>query len=191
MPSFSTFIMAFEKTKEIANEKLCKLGIKLKCKVWHLHEGESWSCNTFCRKSHAHVIHLNPLDVKAPTKSTPGNVNSPTLARQTMQHLLLHEMGHVFFCKCVRKKDAVRVKALFGDVAMRYKRDISIKRNSPDFISTYAQVHPEDNFVEVFAVYVGFCGDMQKIRKFLKLKKKSDKVLKQFIWMDKFVRNNS
>jgi hypothetical protein len=181
--------MVLEKTKQIANEKLCSIGIKLKCKVWHLHKGESWSCDTFCRKSHAHIIHLNPLDVKAPTKTTPGNVNSPTLARQTMQHLLLHEMGHVFFCKQVMKRKDPTLLKLFGNVSQRYKRDMSKKFNSPDFISTYAQVHPEDNWVEVFAVYAGFCGDMQKIKKFLKQKKKNNKVLKQFIWMDRFVRN--
>ena len=182
--------MAFEKTRCVANEKLCSLGINLKCRVWHLHEGESWSCNTFCKKSHAHIIHLNPLDVKAPTKATPGNVRSPTLAIPTMQHLLLHEMGHVFFCKCIRKKDLASVKRLFGDVCQTYKRSMGKKFNSPDFISTYAQVHPEDNFVEVFAVYAGFYGDMKAIKKFLKQKKKSDKVLKQFLWLDKFVRKN-
>ena len=180
--------MAFERTKNIANEKLCNLGIKMPCKVWHLHKGESWSCSKFCKRNHVHVVHLNPLDVKAPTRNTPGHVRSPTLAVQSLQHLLLHEYGHIFFCKFVRKKDATTIKELFGDVTKGYKRNIKIKRNSPDFISTYAQVHPEDNFVEVFAVYVGFCGDMHKVRKFLKQKKKSDKVLKQMQWIDKFVK---
>lgn len=182
--------MAFEKVRAVADDKLCKLGIKLRYKVQHLHKGESRSCSKFCRRNHAHVIHLNPLDIIAPTKDTPGHIRSPALAIQTIQHLLLHEMGHVFFCKFVRKNDAAKVRELFGDVAKGYERDIKIKHNSPDFISTYAQVHPEDNFVEVFAVYVNFCGNMQKVRKFLKQEGKSNKVFKQMQWIDKFIKKH-
>lgn len=172
--------MVFDKTKCITHEKLCSLGVKLNCRIWRLREGESWSCNKFCKRHHAHVIHLNPQDVK-----------SRMLARQNLQHLLLHEYGHVFFCRCVRRKEKIaKLKELFGDVSKGYKRDMSKKFIEPDFISTYAQVHPEDNFCEVFAVYVSFCGNMREIRKFLKQKKKSDKVLKQFIWLDRFIKKN-
>ena len=110
------------------------------------------------------------------------------MARQNLQHVLLHEYGHVFFCRYVRKKEDAKLKELFGDVDKKYKRNMKKKFNDPDFISTYAQVHPEDNFCEIFAVYISFCGDMTAIKKFLKQKKKSNKVLKQFLWLDKFVK---
>lgn len=170
-------MMAFERTKNVTNEKLCSLGIEMPCRIWYLHKGESWSCSKNCTKKHAHIVHLNPQDIK-----------SRMLAMQNLQHLLLHEVGHIFFCECVRKKENTRLKELFGDVDKGYKRDMKKKFNSPDFISTYAQVHPEDNFCEVFAVYVNFEGDMKGIRKFLKQKGKSDKVLKQMQWIDRFVK---
>ena len=169
--------MAFEHVQATVDVKLKRLGIRLKCKVWRLAKGESWSCSKDCKRKHKHIIHINPQDV-----------NSRMLVAQSLQHLLLHEYGHIFFCKYVRKKKDAKLKELFGDVDKKYKRDMKKKFITPDYISTYAQVHPEDNFCEVFAIYVHFEGDMKEIRKFLKQKKKSGKVLKQFIWMDKFVK---
>ncbi len=168
--------MALERTKNIVNRKLINLGIDLSYRVCPLYDGESWSCDR-CKKKHKHIVHLDSKDA-----------TSRMLAMQNLQHLLLHETGHIFLCTTVRKVKDPCLKKLFGDINKEYTRDMRFKHRSSDFISTYAQAHPEDNFCEVFAVYVGFCGDMQKIKKFLRQKKKSDKVLQQFIWMDKFVK---
>jgi len=107
-----------------------------------------------------------------------------------MQHLLFHELGHIFVYRYIStkiKKDP-NFAALFGDLTKRYRRKLSRLRTHSDFISNYAQSHPEENFCEVFAVYCAHEGKIRKVYQHLKKQKKSAKVNKQAHWIHKFVK---
>ncbi|MEM4248605.1 MAG: putative zinc-binding metallopeptidase, partial [Candidatus Nanoarchaeia archaeon] len=120
----------------------------------------------------------------------PEDRKSKVLAQQSMQHLLFHELGHIFVYRYVPRslKKDTEFKALFGDLTKQYRRKLSRLRTHPDFISNYAQSHPEENFCEVFAVYCAHEGKIRKMYEHLKKHKKSDKVKKQAFWIHKFVK---
>jgi len=166
--------MVFEQTKRIVNRKLRKIGIKVHYRLWKEKYEESWVYE------HGHVVHLNPDDRR-----------SSTLAIESMEHLLLHEIAHIVVNDYLLKKikGSEEAQKLFGDLTRRYRRDLKRKYKNKDFISTYAQVHPEDNFAEVFAVFANLEGDFKKIRKFLRKSRKSNLVLKQMFWMRDFLES--
>jgi len=158
-------------TKWRANRMLSKLDLSFKYKIRKTKD-ESWSSHN-CK-----FVYLNPDDRKC-----------SMMAEESELHILLHELGHIFVEKHKKIKKDPNVIKLFGDMRKFYRRDLSRKHENPDFISHYSQVHPEDNFVEVFAVYTKNEGNMKKIRKLLTKKHKNQKVLKQFIWLDKFIKS--
>jgi hypothetical protein len=166
--------MVFERTKRIVDGKLRKLGIKVKYKIWREKYEESWVYER------GHVVHLNPNDRK-----------SHSLAIETMEHLLLHEIAHIMFTDYVTMKvrKGEEARKLFGDLTKTYRRSLQRKRDSKDYISTYAQVHPEDNFAEVFAFFVNFEGDLKRIRKILNRIGKNNRVLKQMFWVRDFLES--
>lgn len=161
------------KTSEIVCQKMSNLGISIPHKVHYNGHTETWVSE---KKS---TIFLNPEDRK-----------SKMLAQQTMQHLLAHEIGHIFVKKFITKKTKKdpEFTKLFGDLTKHYRRKLTRIATSCDFISNYAQVHPEDNFCEVFAVYCTHEGKIRKVYKRIKKAKKSKKVRKQVYWIHKFVR---
>ncbi|QQG40055.1 MAG: putative zinc-binding metallopeptidase [Candidatus Aenigmatarchaeota archaeon] len=164
--------MAFERTRASVDRKLEALGLSAKYKMYRLGRGESW-CSERRR-----VLHINQRDA-----------DSRMMARQSIDHVVLHELGHVFSYENKAKLGRnAKARRLFGNIYKHYRRNMKPKRNSPDFISTYAQVHPADNFAEVFGVYVHFGGDMKKVGKFLRSGGKSGVVMKQFRWLAGFVK---
>ena len=165
--------MALERLRAVAEKKLAKLGIKLDYTL-HLNWKEETGTDT-----PRHAIYINPDDTRC-----------KTLAMQNMQHLLLHEIGHVFLHTYVTNKirKNPEFKALFGDTIKGYRRKRGRMKTSPDFISNYAQVQSRDDFCETFAVYVAFEGNMRKIKAFLRQRKKGPKVLKKVIWIRRFVK---
>lgn len=165
--------MVFERTSQIVNEKLENLELRIPYKL----------CRTICTETFVdectrHIV-LNPEDRK-----------SKVLAQQTMQHLLLHELGHLFVRRFITRKIKKKPKfiLLFGDLTKVYRRKLSRIRTSRDFISNYAQAHPEENFCEVFAVYCAHEGKIRKVYKHLKKAKKSKHVRNQVRWIHKFVK---
>jgi hypothetical protein len=163
--------MAFERVKKIVDKKLAAMGLHIKYKIRTLSEGESYSSNR------SHVVYINPIDAK-----------SKMMARQNLQHILFHEVGHIFandnFTKKIKKDP--KFFALFGDLTKHYSRDMRKKFRHIDFVSTYAQVHPSDNFCEAFAVYCTFEGNLKEI--FKHVRKNSEKVRKQMRWINKFIK---
>lgn len=165
--------MVFERTSQIVTSKLGTLGITIPHKLCRTFVTETW-VNERTKK-----VFLNPKDSK-----------SKMLANQTRQHLLLHELGHIFVHRFINihlRKNPEFVE-LFGDFSKFYRRKFARIKTNKDFISTYAQVHPEDNFCEVFAVYCAHEGKIRKVYKHLKKSKKSKRVRKQVYWIHKFVR---
>lgn len=108
-------------------------------------------------------------------------------------HLMLHELSHVFLNTYVLKKQSVvndpEVRSLFGDLKKPYKRKPGPKNNQPFYVSRYAQSHPEEDFAEIFAIYVKNDGDMNKIRHQLRSDGKGSRVYRQLEWMDKFIKS--
>ena len=166
--------MVFERTSQIVDTKLANLELHIPYTLWKTECAE-----TFVDEYKRHIV-LNPNDRK-----------SKVLAQQSIQHLLMHELGHIFVLKFIKRaiKNDPEFKALFGDLTKAYRRKLLRIRTSRDFISNYAQSHPEENFCEVFAVYCGHEGKIRKVYKHLKKLKKSHKVWKQVYWMHKFVKN--
>jgi len=163
--------MAFERVRKIVDTKLAAVGLNIKYKIRTLSEGESYASND------RHVIYINPLDAK-----------SKMMARQNLRHILFHEVGHIFandnFTKKIKRDP--KFLALFGDLTKHYRRDMRKKFKHIDFVSTYAQVHPSDNFCEAFAVYCTFEGNLKDI--FKHIKKRAEKVRKQMYWIKKFIK---
>lgn len=166
--------MAFERVRKAVDTKLAAMGIPIKYKIRTLNEGESYSSNR------SHVIYINPIDAK-----------SKMMAQQNLQHILFHEIGHIFahdnFTRDIKRDP--KFLALFGDLTKHYRRDMRKKFKHVDFVSTYAQVHPSDNFCEAFAVYCTFEGDLKEI--FKHVRKSAEKVRKQMRWIKKFIRQMS
>jgi len=108
-------------------------------------------------------------------------------------HLMLHELAHVFFNKHVRKNHRVvdnpETRGLFGDLNKVYKRKPGPKKEQPFYYTKYAQSHPEEEFAEIFALYVEADGDMRKLRHHLRLEGKAARVYKQVEWMDRLIRS--
>lgn len=77
--------------------------------------------------------------------------------RRGLVRTLLHEFGHVFVAQNWDLLDAAGVNRVFGDLSHPYPQSILHLLNyrlgfaSCGFISSYAAVHPEEDFVEVFA----------------------------------------
>ena len=168
--------MAFERLRKIADAKLAKLGLNIDYKLHYLKKGESGT------NASKYTIYINPRDR-----------SSKWLAVQSLQHLLLHEIGHIIaYDHLIRGKRLSRkpeVRDLFGDISKFYRRNLHIKRHNPDFISTYAQVHPREDFCETFAVYANLGGDIRKIKAFLKKRGTGPKVLKKMLWINGIVKN--
>ena len=163
--------MSFESLRKIVDTKLAKLGIKLSYKL-----GRTKSESGTSRKTR--TIYLNPLDAKY-----------KDLARHDMQHLLMHETGHVLLYDVpLRVQKSPEFVLLFGDVVKAYRRKQGKVKTSPDFISNYAQVQPRDNFCEVFAVCCAFEGNLKATFRFLKQHKKSGKVKAQVLWLSRFLK---
>ena len=161
------------KTSQIVCQKMSNLGLTIPHKVHYNGHTETWVSEK------QNTIFLNPEDRK-----------SKMLAQQTMQHLLLHELGHIFARKFIKRKTRKdpAVITLFGDMTKHYRRKLTRITTKDDFISNYAQVHPEDNFCEVFAVYCAHEGKIRKVYKHLKKQKKSKRVRKQVLWIHRFVK---
>ncbi len=160
------------RTSLIVDQKLSNIGLNIPYKL------QRTCVETFVKEQRSRVF-LNPEDRK-----------SKVLAHQSMQHLLFHELGHIFVYRYIStkiKKDP-NFAALFGDLTKQYRRKLSRLRTHPDFISNYAQSHPEENFCEVFAVYCAHEGKIRKVYKHLKKQKKSAKVNKQAHWIHQFVK---
>lgn len=165
--------MAFERTSQIVSRKMSSLGLRIPYRLWRTDCTETFVNE--CKRT----IVINPEDRK-----------SKVLAQQSIQHLLFHELGHIFVHKFIKrkiKKDPAVVK-LFGDMTKTYRRKLSRLRTHSDFISNYAQSHPEENFCEVFAVYCAHEGKIRKVYKHIKKAKKSHMVKKQVYWIHKFVK---
>jgi len=161
------------RTCQIVCQKMSTVGLRIPHKVHYNGHTETWV------NEKQSTIFLNPEDRK-----------SKMLAQQTMQHLLLHEIGHIFVKKFITrkiKKDPEFAK-LFGDLTKHYRRKLTRITTKGDFISNYAQVHPEDNFCEVFAVYCSHEGKIRKVYKHLKKARKSHVVRKQAYWVHKFIK---
>jgi len=160
------------RTSLLVDQKLSNIGLSMPYRL------KRTCLETFVRAQQK-LIFLNPEDRK-----------SKVLAHQSMQHLLFHELGHIFVYKFVSRKlkKDTEFAALFGDLTKQYRRKLSKSRKHPDFISNYAQSHPEENFCEVFAVYCAHEGKIRKVYKHLKKQKKSAKVKKQAYWIHNFVK---
>jgi len=167
--------MALGRYRVEIDKKLEALGIKMKYRLWQTSSSESWSSES------RHIIGINPADVR-----------SKWLAVQTIRHIILHEIGHLFMHDHRRAilKDAWARK-LFRDLSVHYRRDMGRKLHSPSYISTYAQVHPADDFAETFAVYVDLGGDAKELARFMRRRKKSRWVEAKFWWLGRFIRSNS
>ncbi|KKQ35387.1 MAG: hypothetical protein US50_C0016G0017 [Candidatus Nomurabacteria bacterium GW2011_GWB1_37_5] len=167
--------MQYKRIQVAADKKLAKIGLNLKYKIQNEKKGESWT------KS-GHIIKINKIDAK-----------SRWMAVQSIEHILLHEIGHILLQDFVTKKmqKDKKVYDLFGDLSKGYIRNLKTKHQHPDFISTYAQVHPRDNFCEAFAVYAKFEGNIALIKDFLKERKKGIKVLNQMIWIKSLIKMTS
>ncbi len=167
----------FDVTKQKVDSKLDKIGLQFKFKLRRLKEGESYATRNY------KTIFLNPEDRKC-----------KWLAIQTEEHVLLHEIGHIVDYRYIKKsmvnKDPTFVE-LFGNVKRCYRRDMDKKFHDKYFISDYAQVHPADDFAEVFAVYANLEGNMSRIKKYLQKKRKNRIVYKQFVWLNKFIHSIS
>jgi len=165
--------MVFERTSEVVNEKLANLELRIPYRIWRTECAETFV------DEYKRLIVINPEDRK-----------SKVLACQSIQHLLLHELGHIFVLKFIKKKikKDPEFRALFGDLTKAYRRKLARLRTSPHFISNYAQSHPEENFCEVFAVYCNHEGKIRKVYKHLKKLKKSKRVRKQVYWIHKFIK---
>jgi len=160
----------FKVTTSRVNRKLAKLRLHFDYNIKKA-KLESWSSRD------GKIIYLNPEDRK-----------SRMMAKESQQHILLHELGHIFVIKHKRLKKDPEVIKLFGNLNSPYRRNLSRKYENSDFISHYAQVHPEDNFAEVFAVYANYEGRMKQIEEMLKKNHKSRKVLGQFLWLHKLIK---
>lgn len=165
--------MVFERTSLLVDQKIFNLGLRLPYRLWRTDCAESFV------NEHKRLVVINPEDRK-----------SRILAKQSMQHLLLHELGHIFVHRFINRqiKKDVEFIALFGNLSKHYRRKLSRLKTHQDFISNYAQVHPEDNFCEVFAVYCADEGKIRKVYKHLSKLKKSDKVRAQMLWLHRFVK---
>ena len=159
----------FQRVREDADEKLAEIGLQFNYRLRKT-KSESWSTRN------AKMVYLNPEDRK-----------SSLMADESELHVLLHECGHIFVAKHKSIKNDPIVLGLFGDMRKPYRRDLSRKEDNPDFISHYAQVHPEDNFAEVFGIYAKNGGNLKAIRTLLRKKRKSRKVLRQFLWLHRFL----
>jgi hypothetical protein len=165
-------IMAFERLRVVVDRKLANIGLKFDYKLWRLEKGESWA-------SRSHIVHINAEDKY-----------STMMGGQCLRHILLHEIGHLFIHDYITPevKKSPEFIALFGDLTKFYRRNMKRKFEDADFISHYAQVHPEDNFCEVFACCCRFEGNLKEIFKHLEERRKSGKVKKQILWISKFIK---
>jgi len=157
----------------VVDQKLSGMGLRLPYKLWQTDCAETWV------SEHKGHIHLNPHERTL-----------RIFAHRSVEHLLLHELGHIFVHSYLPRKVKTDEKfvALFGGIMKHYRRRLGRVKSSPDFISNYAQVHPEDNFCEVFAIYCRFEGKIRKIHKWLRKHRKSQKVKKQVCWLHAYLK---
>ncbi len=161
----------FSATIKRADQKLAKIGLHFAFEIRRT-KRESWLAGD------GKTIYLNPEDRKV-----------AMLAEESELHIVLHECGHILLDKNPSIKENPEALSLFGDLNVPYRRNLSQKRESPDFISHYAQVHPEDNFAEAFAVYANNEGSLKKLRILVRNKHKSKIVMEQFLWLRRFLGN--
>lgn len=156
---------------KIADRKLKKLGIHLDYYLKARAGSES--------SIHGGTIYWDGRDATGFGAVKKGSLN-----------LLLHELGHKFQTQIMsdadkRREDYVK---LFGPYHKVYKRKPGVKPDRPNFISKYAQAHPQEDFAEVFSIYVDMEGDLERIKRFLAKKEKGGAVMAQMQWLDHYVK---
>lgn len=163
-----------EVTKKRVDERLKSLGILISYSI-------KFTDDESTIDKEGRVVYINPKDGKY------GGFIHPS-----SEHLLAHEIGHIYFWHFIPElvTKSAEFQNVFGEVYKHYKRDMTLKHELPYFISTYAQTHPRENFAEVFSVYVTLKGNMRKIRGLLKEENKNQEVLRQFEWLNSYVKNN-
>lgn len=163
------------RAKAAVNARLEKIGLKLPYNIV-ITDKESYSAEEGSK-----TIHINPEDAE-----------SENLAIKNLEYLILHELGHLFVMNHVseRLKYDEGVQDLFGDMSKFYRRALKSMEegDKPDFISKYAQAHPEDNFCEVFAVLMYHDGDLETAKDYAERHHKNQHVIDQLIWMDRFIK---
>ena len=73
------------------------------------------------------------------------------IAVRSREYLYLHELGHRFNERFLKRKDRKELQALFGDYDAPYKQ---VFTEADTFVSRYATTHPAEDFAETFAVIV-------------------------------------
>ena len=102
----------------------------------------------------------NTVYISKHTSSGFGKLIKKLCARPTdPKHSYRHEIGHAFLESMDHVKKTKRFKRVFGSTRTRYDERAILKawmwKDIPDeYVSKYAQAHPEEDFAETFAEYL-------------------------------------
>ena len=110
-------------------------------------------------------------------------------------HLPLHEAGHVFenYLRKRRLLDLAEAATLFGDLDQPYEDDwtdkilAGLRWHQPSFVSSYATVHPAEDFAETFAVAAFLRGDTGTLRRWAKYGNRGPAVVRALEWMSALI----
>lgn len=160
--------------RTLADKKLRKLGISLDYRIEPSRGGSEAS-------DQGQPIRYDSRDARMPDGAESGKL-----------YLLLHELGHKYQTQRISMavRDSDEFTNLFGRYHKPYRRKPGVKPERSDFISKYAQTHPQETFAEAFSIYALYEGDPKKIADFLRRKKKDSKVLAQISWIDRHIKQN-
>jgi hypothetical protein len=115
---------------------------------------ETTAIETNCYDEETNTIYLNFFEVMGLDGSLKSLLGRPSIK----DFSLAHELGHAFFAKeevCRSRK----AQELFGDFDKKYRGTTGLilsplLRENDDYVTKYAQTHPEEDFADSFAFVV-------------------------------------
>jgi hypothetical protein len=111
--------------------------------------------------------------------------------------LLAHELGHSFLYHNWRWTRSDRFRRTFGEVYKTYRGvddtwvDFQRRRVAttlPEYVSSYAATHPQEDFAETFRFYVTRRGRMRELFAELGIKRKALVVYEKFLALHDYLR---
>jgi hypothetical protein len=95
------------------------------------------------------------------------------MAVRSRAFLYLHELGHLFAEKILTRRERAGLTGLYGDYDQHYRRNMRPDSDRRSFVSSYARVHPADDFAETFAVVLYAKMTRRRLKQFVECRGKN------------------
>jgi hypothetical protein len=143
------------------------------------------------------VSHRTPKLIEIERRLVTGKRSRDEISWKMLTGLILHELGHSFLYHHWSLTRTGRFRRAFGELGKAYRvadtKWVDFERQGatttlPDFVTTYAATHPQEDFAETFRIYVARRGRLRGLFAEFGRKRKGVVLFEKFLVLDDLVR---